>query len=145
MGLAGMKVIHGIWMPHPKAEFIQKGQFYIWVETDEVKTRNSKNLHPQQLREQACLDFLKTAFAYNLHPDDTAAQFQSVYLPTVNDKPVPAPELVTSEISGAVVLQAWQVFACPLLTPLKTIGDIYFLSHYQLEYVRISRDFLFWY
>ena len=95
-----MKVIHGIWIPHPKAEFIQKGQFYVWVETDEANTKNNKNLHPQQLRDQACLDFLKTAFAYTLHPDGTESQFQSVYLPTVNGKPVPAPELLMSEISS---------------------------------------------
>ena len=140
-----MKVIHGIWIPNPKANFIQTGQFYVWVETDEVKTRKNKNLHPQQLHEQACLDFLKTAFAYNLYPDDPTPQLQSVYLPTVDDKPVPDPELVLSEVNQEVELQAWQVFACPLLTPLKTIGDIYFLSHYQLDDVRIGADFLFWY
>ena len=140
-----MKVIHGIWAPQPKAKFIQKGQFYIWVETDEVQSRRNKNLHPQQLREQACLDFLKSAFAYSLNPRDPVPQFHSVYLPTVDNKPVAAPELVISEVSDEVVLQAWQVFACPLLIPLKTIGDIYFISHYQLEDVRISGDFLFWY
>ena len=103
-------------MPHQKTEFIQKGQFYVWVETDEVNTKNNKNLHPQQLRDQACLDFLKTAFAYILHPDDTAAQFQSVYLPTVNDKPVAwAAELVMSEISEDAVLQAWHGRFLPAL------------------------------
>ena len=140
-----MKVIHGIWIPDPKAAYIQNGQFYIWVETDEVKARNNKNLHPQQLREKACLDFLKSAFAYSLKPLDPVPQLHIVYLPTVDNKPVPAPELVTNEASEEVALQAWQVFACPLLTRLKAIGDIYFLSHYQLEDVRISSDFLFWY
>ncbi|MCK5355139.1 MAG: ATP-dependent helicase, partial [Methyloprofundus sp.] len=140
-----MKVIHGIWIPHSKTDFIQKGQFYIWVETDEVKPIKNKTLHPRQLQKQACLDFLKTAFAYSLKRDDPAPQIQTVYLPTLNDNPLPAPELVISEASEEVVLQAWQVFSCPLLTPLKTIGDIYFLSHYQLEEVSISGDFLFWY
>ena len=140
-----MKVIHGIWIPDSKKDFIQKGQFYIWVETDEVKSSQNKNLHPQQLREHACLDFLKAAFGYSLNPYDPVPQLQKVYLPTVDGKPVPDPELVISDVSEEVNLQVWQVFACPLLTPLKTIGDMYFLSHYQLEDVGISRDFLFWY
>ncbi|MEE9354386.1 MAG: ATP-dependent helicase, partial [Methylococcaceae bacterium] len=141
-----MKVIHGIWTPHPKDSFIQKGQFYIWVETDEVNSRKIKNQqHPQQLTEQACLNFLKTTFAYSLNPYDPEAELQSVYLPTVDEKPLPDPELAMSEGYDEVVLQEWKVFACPLITPLKTIADIYFLSHYQHEDVRISRDFLFWY
>ena len=141
-----MKVIHGIWIPHPKDSFIRKGQFYIWMETDEVNSRKIKNQqHPQQLTEQACLDFLKTTFAYSINPYDPEAELQSVYLPTVDDKPLPDPELAMSEGYDEVVLQEWKVFACPLITPLKTIADIYFLSHYQHEDVRISRDFLFWY
>ncbi len=140
-----MKVIHGIWVPDTKVVFVQKGQFYIWVETDEVKTRDIKGLHPQQLREKACLDFLKTTFAYNLNLSDPIPQLHSVYLPTIDNKPLPDPELLFSEVSEETVLLAWQVFACPLPTPLKTIGDIYFISHYQLEDVRISGDFLFWY
>lgn len=140
-----MKVIHGIWIPHPKEDFIQKGQFYIWVETDEVKFRTNNNLHPHQLREKVCLDFLKAAFAYSLNPFDPVPQLQNVFLPTVDNIPVPAPELLTIEGGEEVVLQAWQVFACPLSTPIKSISDIYFISHYQLEEVRISNDFLFWY
>ncbi|MCK5191969.1 MAG: ATP-dependent helicase, partial [Methylococcales bacterium] len=140
-----MKVIHGIWTPYPKDSFVQKGQFNIWVETDEVKSKKNKNQHPQQLTEKACLDFLKATFTYGLSPSDPKPELQSVYLPTVGDKPLPDPELVISEVTEEVVLQHWMVFACPLTTPLKTIGDIYFLSHYKNEDVRISRDFLFWY
>ena len=140
-----MKVIHGIWVPNQKAEFMQQGQFYIWVESDEIKPLKTKNLHPQHLRDQMCLDFLKTAFAYHLNPHDPEPQLKSIFLPTVDNKPVPAPEFAINDINEVVNLQAWNVFACPLLTPLKTIGDIYFLSHYQLEEVRIGRDFLFWF
>ncbi len=35
----------------------KKGQFDVWAETDEVKSRQNKNLYPQQLHEQAWLDF----------------------------------------------------------------------------------------
>ena len=140
-----MKIIHGIWSPDLKADFIQTGQFYIWVETDEVKPKKSKNLHPQQLREQDGLDFLKSVFAYQLTLHDPQPLLHSIYLPTVDDNPVPAPEFSTNEISDEASLQAWQVYAYPVISPLKTLGDIYFLTHYQLDDVRISSDFLFWY
>ncbi len=140
-----MKVIHGIWTPYPKDSFIQKGQFTIWVETDELRSKKNNNQHPQQLTEKACLDFLKSTFAYDLNPYDPKPEFQHVYLPTIADKPVADPELVITEVTEDVALQDWLVYACPLTTPLKTIADIYFLSHYQYEDIRISRDFLFWY
>ncbi|NOR81200.1 MAG: ATP-dependent helicase, partial [Methyloprofundus sp.] len=54
-------------------------------------------------------------------------------------------ELSISDIEGALALQDWQVTSYPLTTPLKTIGDIYFLSHYQHDDIRVGRDFLFWY
>ena len=138
-----MKVIHGIWTPSPEHSFIQKGQFSIWVETDEVKSKKSTNLHPQQLTEKACLDFLKTIFAYTLRPTDPTPELQAIYLPTVDNKPVADPELVISEEVDAIDLQQWRVYACPLTTPIKTIADIYFLSHYQHEDIRISRDCIF--
>lgn len=140
-----MKVIHGIWIPYPKDGFVQKGQFNIWVETDELKSKKNKNQHPQQLTEKACLDFLKATFTYSLSPSDPSPALQSVYLPTVDNKPVPDPELVISDITEEVTLQDWSVFTCPLPTPLKTIAEIYFLTHYNNVDIRISRDFLFWY
>ncbi len=140
-----MKVIHGFWFPHSKDEFIQKGQFYVWIETDEVKLKKRDNRHPQQLIEKSCLDFLKAMFAYKLRPYDPEAEFQNVYLPTIAGVPIPDPELVSSDVTEEVVIQKWQVFACPLTTPLREINDIHFLSCYQNEDIRVSRDFLFWY
>lgn len=139
-----MKVIHGIWTPHLKDGFIQRGQFSIWVETDEVQLNNN-NQHPQQLTEKACLDFLKSTFANVLSLSTPSPEIQRIHLPTVAGIPVPDPELVISDVIGEAALQEWMVFACPLTTPLKTISNIYFLSHYQNEDIRISRDFLFWY
>jgi len=140
-----MKVIHGIWVPDAKKNFMQTGQFYIWIETDEVSACKNKNLHPQQLSDQVCLDFLKKTFAYKLGSRDPQPVLQTVYLPTMDDKPLPDPELVNSAAIDEVTLQAWKIFACPLVTPLKNISDIFFLSHYQQQDIRIGRDFLFWY
>jgi len=134
-----------MWVPSPKKDFIQKGQFYLWVETDEVKPKKKSNLHPQQLTERACLDFLNKTFAYNLNSHGSKPELQSIYLPTVDDKPVPDPELIVGEVTEEVALQAWQVLAYPISSPLKAMADIYFISLFQHEDIRISRDFLFWY
>ncbi|NOQ16085.1 MAG: ATP-dependent helicase [Methyloprofundus sp.] len=140
-----MKVIHGTWFPAASGEFEQTGQFSIWLETDEVKPKKKSLLHPQQFTEKEGLDFLKTAFTYVLQPYDPSPQLQSIFLPTVDDKPLPAPELKRVDTDGDLAMQAWQVLSYPLLTPLKTIGDIYFLSHYRHDDIRVGRDFLFWY
>lgn len=139
-----MKIIHGFWAPHPQDEFIRKGQFYIWVETDEVKLKTLNNRHPQQLTEKKCLDFLKAAFAYKLPSYNAQPEFYKVYLPTIAGVPLADSER-SSDVTEEVVIKDWQVFACPLTKPLQEISDIYFLSHYQNQDVRISRDFLFWY
>jgi len=140
-----MKIIHGLWVPNSKADFIQKGQFYLWIETDEVKLKKSKTHHPQQLTKQDALGFLKSEFAYLLSSNDPQPQLETVYLPTENNKPLASPELETSEISDEVLLQAWQVLVFPIIAPLQMLGDIYFLSQYQTDNVRVSSDFVFWY
>ncbi|WP_428356539.1 DEAD/DEAH box helicase [Methyloprofundus sp.] len=140
-----MKVIHGTWIPASAKKFIQTGQFSIWLETDEVKPKKTSQQHPQQFVEKEGLAFLKAAFSYALKSGDSSPQLQSIYLPTLNNKPIPSPELSTIDIDGALKLQAWQVLSYPLPAPLKNLGDIYFLSHYQHEDIRVGRDFLFWY
>ncbi len=140
-----MKVIHGIWTPAASKKFIQQGQFSIWLETDEVTPLKKSKQHPQQFVEKDGLDFLKSTFVYALKPNDPSPQLQQIYLPTSNNKPLPSPELSISDAEGSLALQAWQVTCYPLLTPLKTIGDIYFLSHFQHDDIRAGRDFLFWY
>lgn len=29
-----MQIIHGTWIPDEAGEFVQRGAFYVWVETD---------------------------------------------------------------------------------------------------------------
>ena len=139
-----MNVIHGIWLPKDTQDFMQSGDFYLWVESDEAPSAASKTLHPQHLPEKRCLDFLKNDLALGLLTTRLGALL-SVLLPGYAGKPLPSPELQYSEIDDTVTIQNWQVFAYPLSAPLKAINNIHFLCCYQAGNSRIGSDFLFWY
>ena len=140
-----MNVIHGVWIPKDTQGFIQSGDFYLWVESDEVRNTASITPHPQHLPEKPCLDFLKNDLA--LSPLATGqGALLSLLLPTFAGKPLPSPELEYSEVDDdAVTLQNWQVYAYPLQAPLKAINNIHFLCCFQASNSRIGSDFLFWY
>ena len=56
-----MHIIHGTWIPEDTNEFIQRGAFYLWVETDAIagrSRRNSNNIHPRHLAQTALVTFL---------------------------------------------------------------------------------------
>ncbi|MEI6706332.1 MAG: DEAD/DEAH box helicase [Methylococcales bacterium] len=139
-----MNVIHGAWVPKDSQDFIQSGDFYLWVESDDVKQRGKIPLHPQHLSEKHCLEFLKTELM--LSPISAGqGRLLSLLLPTVTDKPLPSPELQSVEVDETIILQDWQVYAYPLSKPLKAINNIHFLCCYQVINSHIGSDFLFWY
>jgi SNF2 family DNA or RNA helicase len=141
-----MKIIHGIWTPENQPEFIQGGQFSIWVETDEVTAKNKLNFHPQHLPEKECLPFLKQELAIQPTAKNSAG-LRTIKLPSYQGKPLPTPELAEVELNddAVITLEDWQIFACDLAQPLKDINNIHFLSAYQATNTRIGSDFLFWY
>ena len=56
-----MHVIHGTWIPDDTNEFIQRGAFYLWVETDTPVSKPRKsadNIHPRHLAQTALTTFL---------------------------------------------------------------------------------------
>ena len=50
-----MNVIHGAWIPKNIQDFMQSGDFYLWVESDEVRNSSNTAHHPQHLSETAIL------------------------------------------------------------------------------------------
>ena len=60
-----MNVIHGAWIPKNIQDFIQSGDFYLWVESDEVRNNSKTSHHQQHLSEKPCLEFLKKELALN--------------------------------------------------------------------------------
>ena len=139
-----MNVIHGTWIPENTPDFIQSGDFYLWVESDDVRNNTKILLHPQHLPEKPCLEFLKNELAVSPLSAEKGAHL-SLQLPTFAGKPLPSPELQHVELDEKVTLQNWQVYAYPLSAPLKAINNIHFLCCYQASNSRIGSDFLFWY
>lgn len=140
-----MNVIHGAWIPKNTQDFIQSGDFYLWVESDEVQNQVKNALHPQHLPEKPCLEFLKSD---TLSAPISAGQgaLLSLLLPTFEGKPLPLPELEHVKPNESLTLQNWQVYGYPLQTPIKAINNIHFLCCFQADNnSRIGSDLLFWY
>jgi hypothetical protein len=63
-----MKILHGTWIPSSSDEFIQAGNFYLWVETDEPPKQQKNqetNRHPQQLNKDDISTFLSEELGIN--------------------------------------------------------------------------------
>lgn len=88
-------------------DFIQSGDFYLWVESDEVNNKVKNTLHPQHLPEKPCFEFLKNV---TLSAPINARQgvLLSLLFPTFEEgKPLPSPELQRVEPNETVTLQNW--------------------------------------
>ncbi|MFB2839821.1 hypothetical protein [Floridanema evergladense] len=92
-----MKILHGTWIPQPNSDFIQKGAFYLWVETDISPPKTTKkNIHPRQLSQPDLATFLHQELGINSSSlEQINQQISPKYfaLPTVNSQPLPSPEL----------------------------------------------------
>jgi SNF2 family DNA or RNA helicase len=163
-----MNILHGTWIPQPEGEFIQKGAFYLWVETIEAtkKRKIAQNSHPSQLFK----DDLETFVAQVLgikgelrsHPIAEQITPQYFLLPSVGNRPLPSLELaryLEQDIPETFDLQYWQVDCYPVKTPAKTTGysstlvsniikflnEIHFIAINNLADVQLGADLLFWY
>jgi hypothetical protein len=93
-----MNVIHGDWIPDNTQDFIQSGNFYLWVESYDV--RNKK------------IWFIRSS--YKISPITSGhGTLLSLLLPTFEGKLLPSLKL-----QQTVTLQNWQVCAYPLQAPL---------------------------
>ncbi|MCD2449628.1 DEAD/DEAH box helicase [Methylicorpusculum oleiharenae] len=141
-----MNIIHGGWQPESNADFIQNGQFYLWIESDEaVKAKKKATFHPQHLHNEALLIFLRETLGITAANTDSV-RLQSIYLPSFQGVPLPSPELgLDLPNDGPVELAEFQVSCYRLQQPVKDINHIHFLCCYQAANTRIGSDFLFWY
>ena len=95
-----MHIIHGTWIPEDTNEFIQKGAFYLWIETDTLAGRsrsNHINIHPRHLAQTALVAFLTEKLGLQEPmPGALSHTLCTKYflLPTVAGKPSPSFELL---------------------------------------------------
>ncbi len=153
-----MNVIHGFWLPDQSKDFIQAGQFCVWVETQQrsaaraVSAVGKDRAHPRQLTGQALSDFFSDQLKLLPEPRHSFAESlisHTLLLPSGDGAPLPCPELQgllpAEDAEQTITLTAWQLDAVPLPLPLQSINQIHFLASYQLSDTRLGSDFLFWY
>src|SRR5947209_3106639 len=148
-----MHVIHGTWIPEDTHEFIQKGAFYLWVETDtpmgESRSR-AGTVHPRHLGQSALSTFLTEKLGLReFAPGALARTLSTKYflLPTSAGKPAPCFELlryVDEEEPIEFDLAPWQVSCYQVTDIIATLNDIHFIALHAAEDFQLGADLLFW-
>ncbi len=162
-----MKILHGTWIPQAEDEFIQKGTFYLWIETTQAskKRKTTQNIHPCQLFKsdlEAFLSQLGIKSEQRSHPAQEQISPQYFLLPSSGDRPLPSLELaryLEQDIPETFELQYWQVDCYAAKTWIKTSGfhyalvtnvikllnELHFIAINNLAEVQLGADLLFWY
>ncbi|MDY6940309.1 MAG: DEAD/DEAH box helicase [Cyanobacteriota bacterium] len=144
-----MKVLHGTWIPDRSDDFIQRGSFYLWVETSERKKHSAKNRHPRHLQGQPLNDFIRNELGIStgsyLQNDVIERYF---LLPSTPESPLPSPELaryLETDITDRIQLHPWSVDCVAIEQIIKIVNDLHFLAFYNVRDVQLGSDLLFWY
>lgn len=158
-----MKILHGTWIPSTKTDFIQLGAFYLWIEvpSSENNSIHSGQIHPGHLAKNKLSNFLSQQLGFKESIAELNQRISPKYfaLPTLNQQPLPAPELVKYleiEIPDDYEeLQYWQVDCYQMITNTKVnspainvirlLNDLHFLSLYNSGEFQLGCDLLFWY
>jgi SNF2 family DNA or RNA helicase len=163
-----MNTLHGTWIPQPTDKFIQKGTFYLWVETSAAiqKRKIPPNSHPFHLFKDDLEAFLAQTLGIKSelrsHPICDQIVPQYFLLPSQKNRPLPSLELaryLEQDIPETFDLQYWQIDCYPVKTLIKSTGynyalvtnvikllnEIHFLAINNLAEVQLGADLLFWY
>src|SRR5258708_5922028 len=144
-----MHSIHGSWFPDDAHEFIQRGAFYLWVETDTPAGKSTSGagaVHPRHLAQADLAAFLAEELGLR---DSLPGNFCTKYflLPTTAGKPAPSFELlryVDEEEPIEFELAPWQVWCYKVPDVITTLNDIHFIALHAAEDFQLGSDFVFW-
>jgi len=149
-----MQVVHGTWIPDDTKDFVQRGGFFLWVETDvslRARRRPSDgSLHPRHLIDASLVAFLDEKLGIR---DSYSRVISRAFcrrfflLPSANGAPLPSFELqryVDEEIPDSFELASWQVCCYPVPDFIRTLNDIHFVATNAAEDFQLGADFLFW-
>src|SRR6266700_2445743 len=156
-----MHIIHGTWIPEDTNEFIQRGAFYLWVETDTAsgtKRSRANTVHPRHLAQTALATFLTEKLGLR-EPVSGALErtlcTKYFLLPTVaggcpgdRDEPSPSFELLRYADEEEPIefdLVPWQVCCYQVPDIITTLNDIHFIALNAAEDFQLGADLLFWY
>jgi SNF2 family DNA or RNA helicase len=148
-----MHIIHGTWIPEDTSEFIQRGAFYLWVETDIPAGRTRSNagaVHPRHLTQTALATFLIEKLGLPEHDSGALARTlctKYFLLPTVAGKPSPSFEMLRymeEEEPIEFDLATWQVTCYQMSDIITALNDIHFIALNAAEDFQLGADLLFW-
>ncbi|MGF1603788.1 MAG: DEAD/DEAH box helicase [Thermosynechococcaceae cyanobacterium] len=157
-----MNILHGTWIPEADANFVQRGAFYLWVETTEVfSAKQTKGFqHPRQLLTAPLADFLRNELGlqptYKPLEDNIIARH--FLLPSSDTAPLPSLELaryLEQDIPEAYGWTFWQVDCYtahiddksgkPVSHVIKLLNELHFIALHNLADIQLGADLLFWY
>jgi SNF2 family DNA or RNA helicase len=148
-----MHIIHGTWIPDDTDDFIQKGAFYLWVETDTPSNKSRQhadNVHPRHLTNTALVTFLteKLGLSNSVSGILESTLWPKYFLlPTVENGPSPSFELlryVEEEEPIEFALQPWQICCYQVPDIITALNDIHFIALHAAEDFQLGADLLFW-
>ncbi len=165
-----MYILHGTWIPDETDNFIQPGQFYLWVETDSAPVRRTAGVHPHHLKTAELDSFLREtlgimplAAVTNIGKRGNPTLANEIVpryflLPTAQKWPLPSWEMtqyLEAEVPEKIDWQYWQIACYPTLMALsvrnrvtnitKLLHELHFLTQHRLIDVQMGTDLLFWY
>jgi hypothetical protein len=147
-----MHIIHGTWIPDDTHEFIQRGAFYLWVETDTLQdVSRHDSMHPRHLMHTDLTTFLaeKLGLQVSVVSALSGSPLHTKYflLPTAEGRPSPSFELlryVEEEEPLEFVLQPWSICCYQVSDIITTLNDIHFVALNDPEDFQLGADLLFW-
>ena len=148
-----MHIVHGTWIPDDTNEFIQRGAFYLWVETDTPAGRSRKSaddIHPRHLAQTALTTFFLEKLGLREPVSGGLAHTLCIkyfLLPTVAGKPSPSFELLRymeEEEPIEFDLALWQVSCYQAPDIITALNDIHFIALNAAEDFQLGADLLFW-
>ncbi|MFT4928754.1 MAG: SNF2 family DNA or RNA helicase [Phenylobacterium sp.] len=143
-----LNIIHGFWLPESDDQFIQSGQFWLWVETSTPQERDEQT-HPCHLSGSTLSSFLNA----ELQLTTASLAYHQILLPTrcnsLSSTVLPSPELKhfpnqDDDDDAKVSLQPWRVECVALDMPIQQLSQLHFLATYQQLDTGLGSDFLFW-
>ncbi len=157
-----MQILHGTWIPAAGDAFVQRGTFYLWVETTERRRfRQPSQRHPYQLVAADLVLLLDKELGIQFprsHRPEDVTRPQYFLLPTADQQPLPSLELsryLEAEVPETFELQYWQVDCYAITSSAKgggtvnavvnLLSELHFLALHNLAEVQLGADLLFWF
>ncbi|MEO0434607.1 MAG: DEAD/DEAH box helicase [Cyanobacteria bacterium J06656_5] len=160
-----MQILHGTWIPESGADFIQSGQFYLWVETTERNRdqTDDEERHPQHLAAEELAELLTSEFnicSPDRYPLADLVEPCYFLLPTVDGQPLPSLELsryLEIELPETFAFDYWEIDGYPILNAatvrsktapnsvIPLLNELHFLTLHNLSEIQLGADLLFWF